>query len=321
MPHRRTAVATVVAVALATTGMAYSHPGAGTASDDLDGDDLQALVASSAAPILAMQPTTSVDTPAEHAGDAVTVDLAQGTVSFSFPAASIPSIALDDGSDAHVDQAFASIVREQDGAVQVATVIEGTLSPTEYAYDFDADAASLERLEDGSVVVRGTDGRALGAIEAPWAFDARGRAVETSFRIEGLRLVQTVQHDAPDIAYPVLADPTYSGRVLSSAFMGDHGVFGPGRKLTITVSAHGRVTLIETPHTFGTQGWNLLVGSFGHHMPVGTVRNSMRQQWDCHVVGGVAELGTFDLETWRPSKPRWVGRIGTTWPPSAVCNW
>ncbi len=49
----------------------------------------------------------------------------------------------------------------------------------------------------------------LGAIDAPWAKDARGKAVRTAYRLEGDGLVQTVSPDAGTV-FPVVADPKVS---------------------------------------------------------------------------------------------------------------
>ena len=48
----------------------------------------------------------------------------------------------------------------------------------------------------------------LAYIEAPWALDAQGNAVPTSYEVRGMTLVQTVEHQGA--AYPVVADPSFS---------------------------------------------------------------------------------------------------------------
>jgi hypothetical protein len=49
----------------------------------------------------------------------------------------------------------------------------------------------------------------LGSIDAPWAKDANGKAVPTSYRIEGGSLVQKVT-TTTGTAFPVVADPKVS---------------------------------------------------------------------------------------------------------------
>ncbi|MDK1475280.1 hypothetical protein QNO07_17960 [Streptomyces sp. 549] len=58
----------------------------------------------------------------------------------------------------------------------------------------------------------------VGAIEAPWARDADGRPVETSYELQGEKLVQTVVPDA-ETNFPVVADPKFTwGIVTGTAY-------------------------------------------------------------------------------------------------------
>ncbi|RMI12846.1 hypothetical protein [Cellulomonas triticagri] len=50
----------------------------------------------------------------------------------------------------------------------------------------------------------------VGTLAAPWAYDANGAPVATSYEIAGSQVVQHVEHTAPGVAYPVVADPTGS---------------------------------------------------------------------------------------------------------------
>lgn len=315
------ALAALLSVALATTGMAAPHPD--PTFDATDAAAVADAVEASGGTLLEQQETASIETPADSATADVTVEAEQGTVSFSFPAAGEDEVHLDDGSEMYSadDQGFASVLRFQDGAAQVTTVIAERSSPSTYSYLFDGDAASLELLEDGSVLVRNDAGDVVGGVEAPWAYDAAGATVPTRFVVDGLALSQVVDHSSLDIAYPVVADPTYSGKVLTSAFISDYSASNPGRKLSAKISNYGRFLYADQPDTFSQQGWSLLVGSFGSYMPVGNVRTSMSQQWSCHVLGGWIEWGTWDLETGRPPMTNWSTRIFTVSPPSAVCNW
>lgn len=61
-------------------------------------------------------------------------------------------------------------------------------------------------LDDGSVALFDGDGTSLGGFHTPWAYDANGEAVPTSFRIEGDTLIQTVDLSSTT-AYPIIADP------------------------------------------------------------------------------------------------------------------
>ncbi len=60
---------------------------------------------------------------------------------------------------------------------------------------------------DGGVSVIGSDGVPVGQIAAPWAYDANGTGVDTSYRIDGSTLIQNVDHVGA--TYPVVADPSF----------------------------------------------------------------------------------------------------------------
>lgn len=95
----------------------------------------------------------------------------------------------------------------EDGALFVALLtVSGSDAPTEYRFDAaipDHHTAVLQA--DGSVSLTDADGNAVGGWSKPWAFDANGTAVSTSFKIDGTTLIQTIDHRGA--AYPVVADP------------------------------------------------------------------------------------------------------------------
>jgi hypothetical protein len=97
--------------------------------------------------------------------------------------------------------------------------------------------------EGGAVAVEVPSGNgavwAVGEFQSPWAKDANGRALPTSYRIEGNTLVQTVATNA-STAYPVVADPKWTWGIVTgtayfdkaeTATIADHAdwisVFGP----------------------------------------------------------------------------------------------
>lgn len=95
-----------------------------------------------------------------------------------------------------------------DGAVQVATVIDAPSSPTSFAYPIDVPSgATLVAQGDGAAIIN-EQGETLGVFEAPWARDAEGTPVPTRYAVNGSALTQIVDH-GPEHAYPVVADPTY----------------------------------------------------------------------------------------------------------------
>ncbi|GAA1112529.1 hypothetical protein GCM10009582_07570 [Arthrobacter flavus] len=86
--------------------------------------------------------------------------------------------------------------------------IESAAAAKEYRFPLEVPEGAVARvLADGAVEISAEDGSALGSVQAPWAIDANGRSVPTSFEIEGNTLVQTVEHNSTT-AFPVVADPS-----------------------------------------------------------------------------------------------------------------
>ncbi|MGW5683106.1 hypothetical protein [Nonomuraea sp. NPDC003754] len=89
---------------------------------------------------------------------------------------------------------------------RVLTVIKDSSAPTEYRFPISApENSTLELDEDDQTVLIYNEEVYLGEIDAPWAKDANGNPVPTTYRVEGMTLVQTVHHAGA--AYPVVADP------------------------------------------------------------------------------------------------------------------
>lgn len=81
----------------------------------------------------------------------------------------------------------------EDGSVRVQTVIDTPEAPHEFAYPLTLPAgASLSLTDDGGVIAIDADGVFLAGVRTPWAKDAQGDKVATSYRIDGNTIVQTV---------------------------------------------------------------------------------------------------------------------------------
>ncbi|PRH78237.1 hypothetical protein C6N75_15895 [Streptomyces solincola] len=97
----------------------------------------------------------------------------------------------------------------QDGTVSALITLKDATVPTEQRFPLDLpDGAHATVTQDGGVVVSNHEGELLGTFSSPWAKDAHGKAVPTSYRLEGNVLVQAVRTNA-DTAYPVVADPRW----------------------------------------------------------------------------------------------------------------
>lgn len=98
----------------------------------------------------------------------------------------------------------AAVVHHADG-LQVMAVLEDGATHTTYGLTVPDDVELVES-GDGYEFILDEDGirLSLGEIEAPWAVDANGQQVETSYELVGQNLVQ---HIEDDVAYPVVVDP------------------------------------------------------------------------------------------------------------------
>ncbi len=159
-------------------------------------------------------PGTAGTVPATAAG-VITSSADDGsTIGITLPASGkARGVATGNGTVVYPDADGSSalaVQRTTGGGVRALAVISDASAPKEYRYGLDLPAgATLQQQEDGSVTVM-KEGEALGAFQAPWAKDANGTAVPTSYRVQDGALVQSVAFDA-GTAFPVVADPTWAG--------------------------------------------------------------------------------------------------------------
>lgn len=95
--------------------------------------------------------------------------------------------------------------------VQVLITIANSDAPTIYRNEVIMTSGQrLVETSDGGVQVIDDNGDPALILPAPWAKDANGRAVPTRYEIDESAVVQVVEHTTvSDVAYPVVADPTY----------------------------------------------------------------------------------------------------------------
>lgn len=98
-------------------------------------------------------------------------------------------------------------------SMQVLTLTSGPedSDTTDYTVTVDGVDSHLQLIDGGAVgVIDEATGDQIATVHAPWAVDAEGAAVETSFSVAGDTLTQVVQHRSEDVAYPVVSDPWVS---------------------------------------------------------------------------------------------------------------
>ena len=101
------------------------------------------------------------------------------------------------------------VLREAARSAQIMTVLEDEASAKEYTYT--VDGAEFVQLDGGAVGVFRETGEAgvaevVAYIETPWAVDADGDKLPTSYEINGNQLTQTI--DTAGATFPVVADPS-----------------------------------------------------------------------------------------------------------------
>lgn len=142
----------------------------------------------------------------------------------------IATVLKSDAAPAEVGYAMdlppaAQLVEHEDGSVAI-TVPSSTLEPTPESAALletkveavvnalDSGSMSESQAEAALAAVKPVEltvvetQETIATIEQPWAFDATGQAIPTSYELNGNVLTQTV-HTTSDTAYPVIADPSW----------------------------------------------------------------------------------------------------------------
>lgn len=99
-----------------------------------------------------------------------------------------------------------------DGGSRTLNILKNSSAPRDYETGIQIPAGFHAKFheEDGSVSILPDDDSkdAAGFFEAPWAKDAKGNDVPTSYKVVGNKLVQHVEFDA-NSAFPIVIDPSW----------------------------------------------------------------------------------------------------------------
>ncbi|MBT0767392.1 hypothetical protein KIH74_00565 [Kineosporia sp. J2-2] len=96
---------------------------------------------------------------------------------------------------------------EEGGGVSVFAVLDDGQDSARFSNLLN-EGLSFKLSEGGGLAVIDEQGQAVGVVEAPWARDAAGVSLPTSYRLDGNDIVQDV--DTTNAVFPVVADPSLS---------------------------------------------------------------------------------------------------------------
>ncbi|PPG48625.1 MULTISPECIES: hypothetical protein [unclassified Rathayibacter] len=224
--HRETAarggLAALLACALVAASVAPAHAAPSALPDAAvsahDGATSTAEAAVSAVDAATTPPTAGT------LGDAATVDLpstSREPLTITAEDAPTLSIRLPAGDGAVAGSTEHPGVRVYDNGdgsttvpvvagstVRIHTVLRDRTAPEEYPYAVSiGTGSSLSLTDDGGAVVLDPAGQPHYRFAPPWAVDATGAAVPTSYSVSGTTLLQHVDLSSAGIVFPVVADP------------------------------------------------------------------------------------------------------------------
>ena len=201
-------------------------------------------------------------------------------------------------------------VAKNDGSLQMVTKIDNRDAPTEYKYVMGLpQGAKLVHQEDGSVLILDGGGKMISAVSKPWAVDAQGTSVDTKYVLQGNELIQVISHTSQDYKYPIVADPWLGADLIDRVWVDD---VPEGRVVNVNPTGWGRTFNGLATHSAHVDELKDKLGDDAHL--VDDNDGTIREQFLCHVAGNYFEPGTYNLESWRPSK-HWAIQL-----PEDECN-
>jgi hypothetical protein len=197
---------------------------------------------------------------------------------------------------------------QNDGSVQINTIIDNESAPTEYAYPVSVPFGGKLQIEQGGVSVLDADGGWIAGFLPAWAKDAKGVPVATHYEVRAETLVQVVEHRGSTVQYPVVADPWLGVNLISHWWWTGAG---SSRAVHIAVTPMMGVVTEAIAAQFG---WDEASSGIGSEIRKATYE----QQFKCHALGKVAiffDPGNWDLEVKRGTVANFARMV------TSHCNW
>ncbi|ARF74393.1 hypothetical protein ACPEIF_15710 [Streptomyces sp. NPDC012600] len=163
--------------------------------------------------------TTTARAPKSSAGEIEITAPDGSVVGLSLPQSrTVEGSLAGAGTTVYTDAAASTDIAVQltaDGGARALTSLKDANAPAQQRYELNLPAGTQAVANEtgGFDLVRRSDSDgpdvAIGAIDAPWAKDANGKDVPTSYKLNGSTLIQDVEINK-DTAFPVVADPKVS---------------------------------------------------------------------------------------------------------------
>ncbi|KFF58321.1 hypothetical protein JF66_19420 [Cryobacterium sp. MLB-32] len=171
-------------------------------------------------------PEVDVSVPSDST-QAIIVDVSDGTqLNFALPleALTVDGELGNDGSTVYhgIGESADVSVQPLINGVRVSTILDDSSAGNEFSYPLE-DGIDPEVNTDGTIslfqsieAVDPETGTLVSAsvevavIQQPWAVDSQGDNVPTRYILADDAVVQVLDLSAPDISYPVVADPTFT---------------------------------------------------------------------------------------------------------------
>lgn len=215
----------------------------------------------------------------------------------------------DDGSVVYQQgNHVAQTAQPTDDGVRINTVITNSEASEEYRHVIDlpdgvrmVTGTQLEELTPEEFRAESSNGifflneanELVGGISAPWAVDAEGNNIPTSYAIDGNAVIQYVAHKAADYSYPVVADPWLGFSLIAGASWVKRS-----QGWTLSVKPTGWARANAPGYLVGVAGWDELYSKYKNK---GLNKNlgGMKDQYICHQQFAFFK-SEWNLDEWRP---------------------
>ena len=194
----------VLALTLALTGLTSTTAQAVGTDEELTTREVSVEVASAVVDAGAPASTGAAEVKDSTAG--VSTVIPDTTTSMTIPGADVTGTTSSSTVVSGAGSSQAAVQEVGEDGKRVAFIVNSASDPTNYTLKF-AGASALTQAEDGSIMVLDAEGNVDAVIAKPWAKDANGTDVPTSYEINGTNLTQVVDHRTGAFTYPVTADP------------------------------------------------------------------------------------------------------------------